>query len=179
MGHTKYTIFSILIILMGCLSVKINTKSQDGFFINNYNTYNYNIDHYSLADTTYKMNQDLDYFKEKLDDLLNSSGLFLAEKPELLLNVDVVYEERRQAKSGRDTGYDKSYVGDIKPDRNSGEYVTVNYDIGTITVEFVDIKKNEVVFHGTAVGIDTKNGRKTRERIGETVEKMFLDMPKK
>jgi hypothetical protein len=179
MDHLRNIILSSFILLAGCMSVRVYTESKEGFYLNDYTTYKYNEDHYNLGDTNLRMNQELAYFKDRFDEKLQLNGLHIAEEPELLLNLDVVYVERRQTRSGGDPGYDKNYAGDIRPDRNRVEFVTVNYEIETLTVEFVDVRKNEIVFHGNAFGMDAKNDRKIKERIDATVGEMFLEIPKK
>ena len=161
------------------MSVRVHTESKEGFYLNDFTTYKYNEDHYNLGDTNLLVNQELAYFKDRFDEKLQLNGLHIAEEPELLLNLDVVFVEHRKTRSGGDPGYDKNYAGDIRPDRNRVEFVTVNYEIGTLTVEFVDVRKNEIVFYGNAIGLDAKNDLKIKKRMEETVGEMFLDMPKK
>jgi hypothetical protein len=160
------------------MPVKVATDSQDGFYINNFKTYNYNVNHYRSNDTIPQVKQDIDYFKDRLNEQLSSCGLEMSDNPQLLLNVGVILEERKQAKAG-DPRYDINYTRNDLRDWEKDDFIAGYYNTGAITVDFVDMKNNQFVWQGTAIGIITRNERKMKERVQDAVEKMFLEMPKK
>ena len=178
MNHCLISVFSVILICISCMSVKVTTDSRDGFFINKYKTYNYDVNHYSQNDTVLQVKRDLNYFKERIDEQLKSFGLNLSENPDLLLNVGVVFENREQVKAS-DPRYDINYTRADLRDWEREDFIGGYNDVGAITVDFLDINKNELVWQGAGIGIITRNERKMKDRIREAVEKMFLDMPKK
>jgi hypothetical protein len=159
------------------VSLRVSTDSKKGFHLDQYDTYNYSVNHIHQDDTSTQMNREMKFAKKIINDHLTGLGLHLSDDPELLLNVGIVLDEHKQMIGYR--RYDTGYLGDIKPERNREDAVSEYYDSGAITLDFVDIDKNEPVFQGTATGIMKRNERNLDERIQDAIEKMILDISKK
>jgi hypothetical protein len=127
--------------------------------------------------------------KISVDKQLKAKGLTQAsENPDIVIVFSGGKEKRVDV---QEWGYghdDRTYAGDIwypggfpaAPDgRDYYEYRrgvdTYEYEVGTLVLDFVDAKKRELVWRGTASGVIDPG--KTAEQINEVVAKMLENFP--
>ena len=162
----------------GCGSVNISSDSIGQFDIENYKTYNYFTIDYSHYDSLPYNKSNIYYLQEEIDKAMKSIGLTISEKPDLLLNIGIVVQQRTQTRE-TDPRYDMNYTGQRNYHWEREDLIVGYYDEGALTIDLVDANKNALMWQGTAIGILSKNQKKMQQRIEDAVEKLFLDLTKK
>ncbi len=59
-----------------------------------------------------------------------------------------------------------------------GEYCNpmyLSYEEGTLIIDFIDVKKNEIFWHGAAVGETFRNAKNTNEKIPKIVNRLLSE----
>lgn len=167
----------ILFCCLGCTTVKVTTDIHEEFSFEKYNTYGYQINHKGQTDSIEIFKEEISFLRHILDNKLTSCGLTQDDRPDLLIYVGYVPDEKYTLI--KEPGKEISHVGDIKSSRDSGDIVEAYYQMGALTLDMVDMNKNQLVISMTATNTLRKNERKNLERIESAAEKMFLDLPKK
>jgi hypothetical protein len=111
---------------------------------------------------------------------MEKRGYMLAENPDLLVNFSGKLQEKADVQSsGGYAGY-YGYRGyGAWPGYAYGNDVyTVRYTVGTLNVDLVDAKRNQMVWEGVAIGEVTKKHMENREAaIAKAVENIFTKFP--
>jgi len=128
--------------------------------------------------------------KIAVDKQLKTKGLTVtsSENPDMLIALNTAREKRVDVQEwgygydDRDYSSDRWYPGGIPvtPEgRDHFEYRrgvdTYEYEVGTLVLDFVDAKKKELVWRGTASGVIDPG--KTAEQINEVITKMLENFP--
>ena len=119
----------------------------------------------------YKVNpENVDYLKSIIAKELEASGLEQSENPDLAINIGVVIEEETQT---RETDYrDMRYMGQRNYHWEVEEIVVDVYNVGTISVEIVDIAANNAVWEESSSNVLRKQ-KNVRKRIDKGVTRIF------
>jgi hypothetical protein len=174
---TNYLLIALSIIFYNCGSVHITSDSLVQFDIADYKTYNYFTIDYSHYDSLPYNKSNISYLKNEIDHALKKIGLSVSEKPDLLLNIGVVVQQRTQTRE-TDPRYDMNYAGQRNYHWEREDLIVGYYDEGALTIDLVDTKMNALIWQGTAIGILSNNEKKIRQRIDDAVDKLFLDLSK-
>ena len=121
--------------------------------------------------TEYKVNpENVDYLKSIIAKELEASGLEQSENPDLAINIGVVIEEETQT---RETDYrDMRYMGQRNYHWEVEEVVVGVYEVGTISIEIVDIAANNAVWEESSSNVLRKQ-KNVRKRIDKGVTRIF------
>lgn len=150
----------------------LDTNAADQFQLQRYQTF----DFFRLeasGDTAENFERNVDLLKQAIATELESKGLHqTSSSPDLMVNIGIVVEEKVQT---RETTFREApiYVGQRRYHWESEEVEVGRYREGTVTVDLVDRKENNMVWEGAVEGVIPKKQEKVRERIKEGVEALF------
>jgi hypothetical protein len=137
----------------------------------NYQTFDF-LDFDVKVLTGHQINHDnIDYLKTAIAKELRSKGLKIAPNPDLAVNIGVVIEEEVQT---RETDYqDMHYMGQRNYYWEVQEEPVGKYKVGTVSIELVDTKDNEVVWQGSEKNLINKNPKKVQRKIDKGAARIF------
>jgi len=103
-------------------------------------------------------------------------GIRYAEKPELLINIGIVVEEKVQTRET--TLRDARYMGQRNYHWEAGEVQVGTYKEGTVTLDFIDAAHNDLVNQAQASEFVVKNQKNQVKRINRMIAKVFKALDK-
>lgn len=165
----KFLSLSLILLFAGCSSLRVTGETTEHANLKKYNFY-------TVADNeegflpkvnpTQKMQ--LREALEKQANLLttasNNSGV---TGPDVLISYFVIIDTKQ------DFDVYTDYYGRRRWQYQITDVEVREYTEGTLILDFVDTKTNEVVWHGSAKGTITPNSIKMEEKINQAVKMLF------
>ena len=87
--------------------------------------------------------------------------------PDLEIHYFVTVEDQREVYTNTDYIYGRRYIVPVRT------YDVVEYEEGTLIIDFVDTKTNKVVWHGAISGRTTQNKKHADKNIREAVKEVI------
>jgi hypothetical protein len=168
-------LLSGILLLFGCSASKF-TRFDAGKNLADYKTYNYMKFKYSHYDSIPYNENNYAFFIEEMDKNMKAKGLELSDDPNLIINVGVVVRQEEQTRE-TDIRTDMNYAGQRKYHWEVEEQVVGHYDVGDMTIDFVDVKDNTLVWQVFAESMLSKDEQKMQKRIVKSLEKVFAEFP--
>jgi hypothetical protein len=172
---------ALLIVAAGCQTrPEVRTQSAPNLDVGRYATYGF-VDKPG-TDTAGYTTLTTRYLREAVSREMQARGYTRSESPDLLVNFNVATKDKIESRGprvgvgyGGFGGWRHGYgwgVGVGSPDIH-------NFTEGTLTIDVVDRKSNELVWSGTAVGRLTKSAlEKPQPAIDQAVDLIFAQYPK-
>lgn len=168
-NHHSYCLLALMLILSGCASVQIKSETNTNSDLKTFNFY-------TMVDTEegflpnvspvqkMQIENAISTEVEKLSTISNNSGV---TGPDILVSYFVVIDTKKDV----DT-YTNYYRG------RKWRYQITDVDIreykeGTLLLDFIDAKTNEVVWHGSATATITSNSIQLEKKINDAVTALF------
>ena len=164
----------LLFLLASCSSVSVNADYDKNATFDNYKTYAYNktgIDKVEISDLDKKR------ILRSIDETMTLKGFTKSDtNPDLLINFFT--KEREQVDVNQfNTGWGYGWGWGWNPWMWGGTTSVNRYTEGTLTIDFIDNKKKELVWQGMGEGVLTKKAEKKDENINEFVSKILAQYP--
>lgn len=173
MKTIKFTPVLLLFILAACSSVRVNSDYDKNVSFEGYKTYAYHkngIDKVEISDLDKKR------ILRSIDEVMTAKGLTKSDNPDLLINFFT--KEREQVDVNQfNAGWGYGWGWGWNPWMWGGNTSVYRYAEGTLTIDFIDNKKKELVWQGIGEGTLTKNTNKKDENIKEFVTKILALYP--
>jgi hypothetical protein len=173
----KILLSSSILLLVGCSSLKV-TRYDAGKNLADYKTYNYMKFEYSHYDSIPYNEKNYAFFIEEMDKNMKAKGFELSDNPNLIINVGVVVRQEEQTRE-TDVRTDMNYAGQRRYHWQVEDQVVGVYDVGDMTLDFVDVKENTLVWQVFAESMLSKNEQKMQKRIAKSLDKVFEEFPTK
>jgi len=124
--------------------------------------------------TEHQVNEEnFEYMKTAITKELETKGLKQSANPDLLINIGLVVEEEVQT---RETDIrDMRYMGQRNYHWEVQEVPVGVYKMGTVSVEVVDAKKNQVIWLEQERNFINDNPNKVRKKIDKGVVRIFKE----
>ncbi|WP_026461754.1 DUF4136 domain-containing protein [Adhaeribacter aquaticus] len=172
------TILLILIALTGLASCSTtyvkSVDSDNNFAISNYKTFNFYEISANGETANGKYNDRINILKNEVRQQLEAKGLTLDQtNPDLLVNIGVVTTEKVQTRETNIRTDGPFYMGQRRYTWRAQQVPVGKYKLGTVTIDLVDPKKNEMVWQGIAEGTVPKKDEKLQETVEEGLTKLF------
>ena len=161
-----------------CSSMSVKNSYETGKNLTSYQTYNYHKFKYTHYDSIPYNENIYTYFIEQMDKSMTAKELSLSDDPHLILNIGVVVRQEQQTRE-TDIRTDMNYAGQRNYHWEVEDQVVGVYDVGDITIDFVDAKEKMLVWQVSVEGMLSKKEKKMKDRIDYAVEKMFEGFPAK
>jgi len=171
----RILLLSGILLLFGCSSSKV-TRYDAGKNLADYKTYNYMKFKYSHYDSIPYNEKNYAFFIEEMDKNMKAKGLMLSDDPKLIINVGVVVRQEEQTRE-TDVRTDMNYAGNRRYHWEVEDQIVGVYDVGDMTIDFVDVKENILVWQTAAESMLSKNEQKMQKRIAKSLEKVFEEFP--
>ena len=178
----KKIILSILIlpfILGGCSTLRVSSDYDREIDFSLYNTYNFTKKVEDLPINQLNKNRLIDAISREME----AEGFSKSDNPDILLDINVLIDKKRNA-----TTYTDHFGGGFYtypyPYRWGGGFTTTQvyvneYLEGTVFIDFIDIKENQLIWQGRGVGTLEPEATNKEERINRAVKKIFSLYPPK
>lgn len=101
----------------------------------------------------------------------------VTKDPDLIINIGVTITAEVQT---RDTDFRRDapmYIGQRNYHWESEEIVVRNYIEGTVTLDIVDNRENEMIWQAVSQGTVSKKREKNKKKIVKAVQKLFKKFP--
>jgi hypothetical protein len=169
---------SILSFAIACSPARVaRSEKAPGINFGDFKTY----DFYKLeasGDTSSKrFAAYTDKLRQAIANELNSKGYReSSSNPDLLVNVGIVVTQQTQT---RETNIREAprYIGQRRYSWKSEEVVVGKYRSGTVTIDLVENKKNNMVWQGTLEGIISEKQKNFEADINKGVATLFAKFP--
>jgi hypothetical protein len=116
--------------------------------------------------------ENVDHLKAAISRELEARGLSQSEDPDLFVNIGVVVKEEIQTRE-TNARQDMRYLGQRNYTWQVEEVPIGTYNEGTVTIDLVDVEKNQLVWEGKTSSVILKNNNKMQKRIDSGVKKAF------
>jgi hypothetical protein len=172
MKTIKFLPLLLIFILISCDAVHINSDYDKKVDFAKYKTfafYKTGIDKVEISDLDKKR------ILGSIDEQLTAKGMTKSETPDLLINIATKAEKNlnvNQFSAGMGYGWGfgwNPYFG-----MNSGYSTSTE---GTLTIDFIDASRKELVWQGVGIGSLTQNTNKKDANINEFVTRILSQYP--
>ena len=169
----QFTSLLLLFVLASCSSVRVNSDYDKNVSFDGYKTYAYHksgIDKVEISDLDKKRSL------RSIDEVMAAKGLTKSDNPDLMINFFT--KEREQVDINQfNAGWGYGWGWGWNPWMWGGNTSVYRYTEGTLTIDFIDNKKKELVWQGMGEGVLTKCAEKKDENIKEFVTKILEQYP--
>ena len=173
MKTTKFLPLLLLFILASCSSVRVASDVDKNIDFTKYKTYAYHkngIDKVEISDLDKKR------ILRSIDEIMASKGFTKSDNPDILINFFT--KEREQVDINQfNAGWGYGWGWGWNPWMWGGNTSVYRYAEGTLTIDFIDNNKKELIWQGIGEGTLTKNTNKKDENIKEFVSKILTLYP--
>lgn len=173
MKTTKFLPLLLLFILASCSSVRVASDFDKNIDFTKYKTYAYHkngIDKVEISDLDKKR------ILRSIDEIMASKGFTKSDNPDILINFFT--KEREQVDINQfNAGWGYGWGWGWNPWMWGGNTSVYRYAEGTLTIDFIDNNKKELIWQGIGEGTLTKNTNKKDENIKEFVSKILTLYP--
>ena len=174
MKTLKFIPLLLLFVLVSCSSVRVNSDYDKNASFDSNKTYAYHkngIDKVEISDLDKKR------ILRSIDEVMAGKGFTKSDtNPDLLINFFT--KEREQVDVNQfNAGWGYGWGWGWNPWMWGGGTSVYRYAEGTLTIDFIDNKKKELVWQGIGEGTLTKNTTKKDENIKEFVTKILALYP--
>ncbi len=169
----NYVPFLLLFVLASCSSVRVNSDYDKNVSFEGYKTYAY---HKSGIDKVEISDLDKKRILRSIDEVMAAKGFTKSETPDVLINFFT--KEREQVDVNQfNMGWGYGWGWGWNPWMWGGNTSVNRYTEGTLTIDFIDAKKKELIWQGQGEGVLTKKMEKKDENIKEFVTKILEQYP--
>lgn len=173
MKTLKFIPLLLLFVLASCSSVRVNSDYDKNVSFDGYKTYAY---HKSGIDKVEISDLDKKRILRSIDEVMAAKGMTKSDNPDLMINFFT--KEREQVDVNQfNAGWGYGWGWGWNPWMWGGNTSVYRYTEGTLTIDFIDNKKKELVWQGMGEGVLTKNGAKKDENIKEFVTRILEQYP--
>lgn len=160
-----------------CSSVQVlETKADEDFNLAQYSTFNFYGSQTGSEPLSVEYQEELEMVKKEISEQLAARGLSKSPRPDLLVNIGAVVEEKVQTRK-TDIREAPMYIGQRRYFWESKEVETGRYKLGTVTVHLVDREENKLLWKGVAEGVIPEKQEKLRENIEKGISELFEKVP--
>lgn len=170
----KFIPLLLLFVLTSCSSIRVNSDYDKNASFDGYKTYAYHktgIDKVEISDL------DKRRILRSIDEAMAAKGFTKSDtNPDLLINFFT--KEREQVDVNQfNAGWGYGWGWGWNPWMWGGTTSINRYTEGTLTIDFIDNKKKELIWQGMGEGVLTKKAEKKDENINEFVSKILAQYP--
>lgn len=175
----KIRFFILLLFPLSCMPVRIvDYQKQSETDLKQYKTYTY----YTIEEPENKrpfFEENVAILQKAIDKEMAKLNYSRVESGgDLLINIGYSVEEKVQTRETDFRTDGMQYMGQRNYHWESEEVVVDRYKEGTIALDFIDMKKKELVWNGTVAGTITDNRKKIEARINTAIENLFKKFPR-
>jgi|SRR6478672_6171334 len=171
----KFLPLVFIALLTACNPVKVNSDYDKSTSFEGYKTYAYQkggIDKVEISDLDKKR------ILRSIDEVMAAKGFTKSENPDLLINFFTKEREQINVTPQYSVGWQYGWSYGWNPWTWPGHSGNVSkYTEGTLTIDFIDAKKNELIWQGIGEGSLTKDVEKKDENIKEFVTSILNQYP--
>jgi hypothetical protein len=167
------TVF-LLLVFASCSSVKVYSDFDNKVDFTQYRTYAF---HKNGIDKVEISQLDKKRILNAIDRELVNKGMIKSNNPDLLINIFTKEREKidvNQFNMGWGYGWGWGWNPYLWGGRNT--YATSSTE-GTLYIDLIDARTNELIWQGEGVGYLTENRREKEKRINEFVAKILEQFP--
>ncbi|WP_165822251.1 DUF4136 domain-containing protein [Hymenobacter edaphi] len=175
----KSLLLVALALLTACSATEVkSTEQAPGVDFTAYRTYNFLPGEARNEAAFRTAGVGVDDVQQAVAREMERRGYRRAEQPELWINIGVVNEEKVQTRQ-TDFRTDGApyYIGQRNYHWQSGEVPVGTYQVGTVTVDVVDARRNDLVWQGVTASPLSKDAAKSARRVDEAVTELFGRYP--
>jgi len=178
MKAIKTIAIALLITLSSCSSINVYSDFDKDANFSQYKTYAF---HIKSIDKVQISELDKKRILKAIEYELGQKGMIKSEKPDLLVNIFTKEKEEvnvNQFNNNWGWGWGFGWGYGFGNPYNWGGYPLVSSSVeGTLFIDFIDTKKNELVWQGEGVGYLTQDRSKKEAVINEFVAKILMQYP--
>jgi uncharacterized protein YcfL len=160
----------LLLLLVGCSSVYVNTDYDKKVDFAQYKTYAYyktGIDKVEISDLDKKR------ILRSIDEVMLTKGFTKSDTPDLLININAKAQKNVDVNQ---FNYGWGFGWGWNPFWGGNTMVSTSTD-GILTIDLIDAKQKELVWQGEGTGYLTKDTDAKDENIKEFVSKILAQYP--
>ncbi len=179
---TKYTLFntltalSLLALVYACSPIKvISNEFDEDAASRNYKTFNFYDVKVKSPNPEQVRQERVEMLKNAVQNELEAVGLKKADNPDVWVNIGVLVEDKVQTRN-TDIREAPVYIGQRNYHWESREVVVDKYKEGTVTIDLIDAKTEDMVGQSVASGVIADDDKKLQKRINQGMAKIFDDL---
>ncbi|WP_165903817.1 DUF4136 domain-containing protein [Hymenobacter gummosus] len=175
----KLLVLLLLPLLAACSTTEIkSTEQAPGVDFSTYRTYNFLPGEARNEAAFSRAGVGVEEVKQAVARELERRGYRRAEQPELWVNIGVVNEEKVQTRQTEfRTDGAPYYIGQRNYHWQAGEVAVGTYEVGTVTVDVVDARRNDLIWQGVTASPLSKDPAKSARRVDEGITELFGRYP--
>jgi hypothetical protein len=164
----------LLFVLGSCSSIQVNSDFDKNIDFKQYKTYAF---HKNGIDKAEISQLDKKRILRAIDAELSNKGMTKSDNPDLLINI-FTKEREKVSVNQFNTGWGYGWGWGWNPYMWGGQQtIATSNTEGTLFIDLIDAKKQELIWQGEGVGYLTKNQAEKENRINEFVAKIMAQFP--
>lgn len=166
----------LLFVLGSCSSIRVNSDFDKNVDFNQFKTYAF---HKNGIDKAEISQLDKKRILRAIDAELSNKGMTKSENPDLLINI-FTKEREKVSVNQFNAGWGYGWGWGWNPYMWGGQQtIATSNTEGTLYIDLIDAKKQELIWQGEGVGYLTQNREDKEKRINEFVAKILAQFPPK
>ncbi|HMF72157.1 MAG TPA: DUF4136 domain-containing protein [Flavitalea sp.] len=174
----KFPAFLLLFVMAGCSTGRVvKTEKAEGVNFQNFKTFDFYKLEASGDTSSSKFAAYTGILREAIARELTAKGYNESGgNPDLLVNIGIVVKEEIQT---RETNIREAprYIGQRRYSWKSQEVPVGRYKSGTVTIDLVESKKNNMVWQGVLEGIIAERQKGYESDVNKAVADLFAKFP--
>ncbi len=171
----KVMIFLLFISFMAGVSAQVTVTNKQ-FNLKNYKTYGFIPPDEAFLNSHEHAARALQRVQDAIRSEMQERGIVFSENPELLINIGITVEEKVQTRTT--SVRDARYMGQRNYHWEAEEVPVGTYKEGTITLDFIDTRHNDLVNQAITTEFVVKNQKNQVKRINKAIKKVFKALDK-
>ncbi|MFT5251711.1 MAG: hypothetical protein ACI87N_000698 [Flavobacteriales bacterium] len=164
----------LLFILGSCSSIHVNSDFDKNVDFSKYKTYAF---HKNGVDKAEISQLDKKRILRAIDAELSNKGMTKSDNPDVLINI-FTKEREKVSVNQFNAGWGYGWGWGWNPYMWGGQQnIATSSTEGTLFIDLIDAKKQELIWQGEGVGYITQNRTDKEKRINEFVAKILAQFP--
>lgn len=164
----------LLVILSSCSSIRVNSDFDKNIDFSQYKTYAF---HKNGIDKAEISQLDKKRILRAIDTELSLKGMTKSDTPDVLINI-FTKEREKVSVNQYNAGWGYGWGWGWNPYIWGGQQtIATSNTEGTLFIDFIDAKKQELIWQGEGVGYLTQSRADKEKRINEFVAKILTQFP--
>ena len=171
----RVTVLFILLLLVAGVQAQVVVTNKQ-FDLKKYKSYGFVPPDEAFLKSHEHAARALQRVQDAVRNEMRERGIAFSENPELLINIGITVEEKVQTRTT--TVRDARYMGQRNYHWEATEVPVGTYKEGTITLDFIDARHNDLVNQAITTEFVVKNQKNQIKRINKAIKKVFKELDK-
>ena len=173
-----YLVLFLMVSVLGCIPVKLNSHYVDPETdFSSYKTYDFYDLSFDSFDKRQPRKESAKILMTAIENELNQRGYKKEKDPDIVINIGAVISEEVQTREANIQTDGMRYMDQRNYTWTADEIEVRRYAVGTVSLDFIDSRKKELIWQAVIEGTIHKKDEKIEKSINKAVLLAFSKYP--